>query len=169
MDMSEDLDCLPDDWHPAQAVEEAADGDFEPIPDGWYEAEIEQAEMKPTKAGDGQFLHLAFVIRSERYDGRWVFTNINLVNPSEKAQLIGRGEFARLTTAVGFRTKPKKTSLLIAKRLQVKLKTVEFNGEKQNEVKAFRASSSAPPSSAPASPTSEKPASTGPKKNPWDS
>jgi len=165
--MSEDLDFLPDDWDPAQAAEEG--GDFEPIPDGWYEAEIEQAEMKPTKSKDGQFMHLAFVLRGEKYDGRWVFKNLNLVNPSEKAQQIGRGEFARLTTAVGFRTKPKKTSLLISKRLQVKLRTIEFNGEKQNEVKAFRASNSAPPSSSPSSSTSAKPASSGPKKNPWDS
>tara|TARA_R110002126_G_scaffold54643_2_gene147858 strand:+ start:380 stop:586 length:207 start_codon:yes stop_codon:yes gene_type:complete len=31
-------------------------GNFEPLPEGWYNATITGAEVKPTKAGDGKYI-----------------------------------------------------------------------------------------------------------------
>ena len=36
--------------------------EYDLIPDGWYLAQIDDSETKPTKAGTGHYLELTFVI-----------------------------------------------------------------------------------------------------------
>ena len=43
---------------------------LEPIPAGKYQAVIIESEMKPTKAGTGQYLELKFQILEGEYKGR---------------------------------------------------------------------------------------------------
>ena len=64
--------------------------EFEPLPAGWYTATITDAGMRDTKAGTGKFISVRFDITGPNHQGRVVFTNLNMTNPSPKAEEFGR-------------------------------------------------------------------------------
>ncbi len=73
---------------------------FDPVPAGRYTAIITESEMKPTKAGTGQYLQLTFQIIEGEYQGRLVWARLNLQNPSEMAVKIARAELSAICRAV---------------------------------------------------------------------
>lgn len=75
------------------------DKGFELIPEGMYTAQIIQSEMKPTKAGTGQYLELRVQILDEPYTGRLVFDRLNLINPNETAVAIAQRTLADICKA----------------------------------------------------------------------
>ncbi len=75
--------------------------DFEPIPAGKYTAVITDSEMKPTKAGTGHYLQLAFQIIEGEYKGRFLWARLNLDNPNATAVQIARAELSAICRAVG--------------------------------------------------------------------
>ncbi len=117
--------------------EDAATG-FDPIPAGWYPVEVKKAEIKGTKAGNGKYLKIELGIIGERFTNRKLFTNINLVNPNEKAVEIGQRELAGLGQACGIPVL-KKSAELWGKRLDARVKIGKArNGyEADNEVSAY--------------------------------
>lgn len=74
--------------------------DYEPLPAGKYKAQITNSEVKPTSTG-GLMLKLTWDILDKEYQGRKVFGQLNIVNASEKAQQIGRGQLSSLSIACG--------------------------------------------------------------------
>ena len=121
---------------------------FEPLPEGWYNATITGAEIKATKAGDGKFIACKYTITGPTHQGRVVFGNLNIKNPSTKAEEIGRQQLGDIMRAIGL-AKVQDTDQLIGGNLGIKLsvRTGEYEG---NEVKGFRAlSGSAPAAVAP--------------------
>jgi hypothetical protein len=110
---------------------------FEPLPDGWYNAAITGAEIKATKAGDGKFIACKYTITGPTHQGRVVFGNLNIKNASTKAEEIGRQQLGEIMRAIGL-GKVSDTDQLIGGNLGIKLslKTGEYAG---NEVKGFRA------------------------------
>jgi len=110
---------------------------FEPLPEGWYNATITGAEIKSTKAGDGKFIAVKYTITGPSHQGRVVFGNLNIKNASTKAEEIGRQQLGEIMRAIGL-AKVSDTDQLIGGNLGIKLslKTGEYAG---NEVKAFRA------------------------------
>lgn len=148
--MSDLDDVLPGDYDPEEASK--SDDSFGPVPPGWYDATVERASVEETRAGDGNYIKLAFVILGPQYEGRWVWCNLNIRNPNPTAQKIGLQQFGSLSVAVGYRRRVKDTSLLVGKSCQIKVKIgKDWNGEPQNEVKGFRQSASAPPPPGPGS------------------
>lgn len=138
---------------------------FEPLPEGWYNATITGAEIKPTKAGDGKFIAVKYTVTGPSHQGRVVFGNLNIKNASTKAEEIGRQQLGDIMRAIGL-AKVTDTDQLIGGNLGIKLsvKTGEYAG---NEVKAFRALNGTAP--APVAPfkavaTSATPAKAAP---PW--
>jgi hypothetical protein len=129
---------------------------FEPLPEGWYNATITGAEIKATKAGDGKYIACKYTITGPTHQGRVVFGNLNIKNPSTKAEEIGRQQLGDIMRAIGL-AKVQDTDQLIGGNLGIKLsvRTGEFEG---NEVKGFRAlSGSAPaPTSILSTPSSVK-------------
>jgi hypothetical protein len=116
---------------------------FEPLPEGWYNATITGAEIKSTKAGDGKFIAVKYTITGPSHQGRVVFGNLNIKNASTKAEEIGRSQLGDIMRAIGL-GKVSDTDQLIGGNLSIKLsmKTGEYAG---NEVKAFRALNGAAP------------------------
>lgn len=110
---------------------------FEPLPEGWYNATIAGAEIKSTKAGDGKFIAVKYTVTGPSHQGRVVFGNLNIKNASTKAEEIGRSQLGDIMRAIGL-GKVSDTDQLIGGNLGIKLsmKTGEYAG---NEVKAFRA------------------------------
>ena len=136
--------------------ESSGDGEFKPLPAGWYNATINTAKLEPTKDGTGQKIALRFDITGPTHQGRVVFGNLNIRNKSEKAEEIGRAQLGDIMRAIGLK-QVSDTDQLIGGSLQIKLdvKTDEQYGTR-NEVKAYKAAGDAMPASA--VPTFAKPA-----------
>ena len=119
--------------------------EFEPLPAGWYMLKIVDTEKKTTKAGDGEYLKIAFDIvggiNTGAGKGRKHWENFNLWNPSEKAQQIARGQFSGLCRACGKIGLVKDSSELHGKIIEARLKVVPpQNGyEAKNAVVEYRA------------------------------
>lgn len=136
-------------------------GSYDPVPAGWYTVTIVDGQMKDTKAGTGKYLSLQLSIDGPTNQGRVVWANLNINNPSPKAEEIGRQQFGELLKAVGL-AKCGDTDQLIEKSLEVKL-SIQINeqyGDK-NEVKGYRARAGAQQTE-----DEEEPAGGG-KKPPW--
>lgn len=132
---------------------------YDLIPDGWYRAKIKGAELKATKAGDGQYIAVQYQIES----GRVVFGNLNIKNRNPEAERIGLQQLGEVMGSIGL-TKIQDTDQLIGGDLMIKVGTSKKQEgfEVRNEVKGFKAIEGG----APPMPTSSAPAGSGPKA-PW--
>ena len=131
-------------------------GEFQPLPAGWYTANITDAEVKDTKAGTGQYIKCRYDITGPSHEGRVVFGNLNIRNPNPKAEEIGRQQLGDLMRAIGLASVTD-TDQLIGGRCQIKLKVrkSEEYGD-SNDVQAWKAAEGAPMPKA--EPAAEKPA-----------
>ncbi len=116
---------------------EAASG-FEPLAAGWYPVEIENAEIRDTKAGTGKYLKLELSVIGEQHNGRKLWPNINLMNPNAKAVEIGMRELAALGLACGLAAITD-TDELLGKQIQARVKIKQEKGyDPDNEVTAYK-------------------------------
>ena len=147
-------------------------GNFDPLPPGWYNANITQAELKDTNAETGQYIKMRYDITGPTHQGRVVFGNLNIKNASAKAEEIGRQQLGEIMRAIGL-AKVTDTDQLIGGSLSIKLdvRAATEQYAAQNEVKGFKAiTGSAPTFAAPAtSPAASAPAAATPAKAtpPW--
>jgi len=145
-------------------------GNFEPLPAGWYTATISQSELKDTKAGNGQYIKLRYDITGPSHQGRVVFGNLNIKNANPKAEEIGRQQLGDIMRAIGL-GKVTDTDQLIGGQIGIKL---EVKQDEQygasNEVKGFKSlSGSAAPAAAviPAKAAAPAPAAPAKAAPPW--
>lgn len=134
-------------------------GNFEPLPAGWYTCTISQAELKDTKAGNGQYIKLRYDITGPTHQGRVVFGNLNIKNANSKAEEIGRQQLGDIMRAIGL-AKVTDTDQLIGGQIGIKL---EIKQDAQygasNEVKGFKSvTESAAPAATPFKPAASAPA-----------
>lgn len=117
--------------------------DFEAIPAGEYMVKIVESELKDTKSGNGKYIKLRLDILGPSYQGRVLFSNINIRNANPKAEEIGRKELGSLLRAIGLASLTD-TVQLIGGDLIVKVNKTEddYNGGFKNEVKRYKAISS---------------------------
>ena len=146
-----------------------SNGNFEPLPAGWYTATITQAELKTTGAGNGQYIKCRYDITGPSHQGRVVFGNLNIKNPNVKAEEIGRQQLGDIMRAIGL-AKVVDTDNLIGGQISIKL-TIKQDPKygASNEVKGFRSvSGSAAPAASviPAKTLTPAPAKT-PFGAPW--
>lgn len=74
---------------------------FDPIPAGEYLAMVVESEVKVTKKKDGEYISLKFKIMEGKYKGRFIWSNLNIVNPNPIAVEIAQSELATLCRACG--------------------------------------------------------------------
>lgn len=74
---------------------------FDPIPIGVYLAMVAESEIKTTKKKDGKYISLKFKILEGKYKGRFIWTNLNIINPNPVAVEIAQNELATLCRACG--------------------------------------------------------------------
>jgi len=111
--------------------------EYAALPAGEYQAIIVESEEKSTKAGNGKYLELRLNIQGPTHQGRILFDRLNLVNQNETAQQIARATLSSICRAVNVLT-PKDSSELHGKPLTIVVKTREYNGEIQNEIKGYK-------------------------------
>ena len=141
-------------------------GDYEPLPEGWYSAEIADAEIRVTKDGTGQYIRCRYNITGPTKAGRVVFGNVNIINKSAQAEKIGRQQLGELMRSVGI-GRLEDTDQLIGCPLQIKLsiRPAENGYAAQNDVRGFRSPEGAAP--AKAAPTATGAQSSGKAAPPW--
>lgn len=77
-------------------------GEYEELPNGDYQLEIEASDVVPTSTGTGTILKTTLVVVApESHKGRKLFNNYNLENANAQAQEIGQRQFASLCRAIG--------------------------------------------------------------------
>ena len=113
-------------------------GNFEPLPAGWYSATIAKAEIKPTKAGTGQYIALRLDVTGPTHQGRVVFTNLNIRNPNPKAEEIDRADLASIMRAIGL-ARVTDTDQLIGGALSIKVTIKNDDYGSGNEIKGYKA------------------------------
>lgn len=132
---------------------------FEPLPAGWYPVIISDSEFKPTKSGEGQYLHLVFTVIEGPHENRKIFDRLNLDNPNQTAVEIAQRALSAICHAVGVLT-PRDSAELHDKPLEIKISVRPAKGEFEpsNEVKGYRARGGGETGAATASAGSAKPA-----------
>ncbi len=115
------------------------DNNFEPIPAGWYQAQIEKAEVKATKAGNGSYMNVQYKILGPQYAGRVVFGMITIQNPNSTAEEIGKKEMGSLMDACAL-VSVNNTDSFIGKTLTIKVKVKPATGQYEagNDVSAWK-------------------------------
>lgn len=130
---------------------------YDLVPEGWYSATISKADLGTTKAGNGQKIDVRFDITGPTHEGRAIFTAINVRNPSQRAEEIGRQQLGEVMRAIGL-SQVQDTDQLVGGRLQIKVKIKNPSDEdkargyteSRNEVGGYKAiAGSAPPMGAP--------------------
>lgn len=114
-------------------------GSYDPLPEGWYEVAMTGAELKDTKAGTGKYIKVEYTVIGENYTGRKIWGNLNIQNPSEKAEEIGRRQLNSLMSAVGI-DQLEDTDQLVGNDLKIKLKIREAKDgyDASNDVSGFK-------------------------------
>jgi hypothetical protein len=150
--------------------------DNTPMPPSTYRMMITDANIKPTKRNDGQFLELELTVSEGDMQGRKVWARLNIVNPNAKAVEIAMRELATIGQALGL-TAISDTSELKERELLVKV-VIENDNDygAQNVIKSYKplnadASSAPAPTAKPVAPAA-KPATPTAKpttaKRPWE-
>lgn len=114
---------------------------FEPVPAGWYNARITEAEVKSTKAGTGSYIKVRYDITGPTHQGRVIYGNINLSNPNQQAEQIGIQQLGSLARAIGLEV-ISDSDQLINRDVQIKLsikKDTSGQYNDSNDVKGFKA------------------------------
>jgi len=144
------------------------DNNFDVLPAGEYAVTIRTSELCNTKAGTGQYIKLQLAVTGPTHAGRVVFANINMRNPTPKAEEIGRQQLGDILRAIGVPTL-NDTDQLVGGSMAIKL-SVKDDPQygKSNEVKAFKAvNGSAPPMPAKQASSAPKPAAAAGAAPPW--
>jgi len=79
----------------------AKESNFELIPPGTYYVMLDEASVKDTKAGTGQYINCKFKIVGGEYDDRFIFHTFNIANPNPKAVEIGIGQLKTFLRCAG--------------------------------------------------------------------
>ena len=116
------------------------DGDFAPLPAGWYSANIIESELKDTNSGTGQYIKIRYDITGPTHQGRVVFGMLNIKNDNEVAEKIGLQQLLRLMKVIGLEWPPEDTDQFVGNSLEIKLKIKPARGEygESNDVCGYK-------------------------------
>lgn len=111
----------------------------EALPAGEYIAVFDKAEIKTTKAGDGQYLNCQFKVVDGQHKGGVFFDIINIANPNAQAVEIGLARLNTLLTIGGLSACGSTEDLEHARiHILAVLGVEEYNGNKKNKLIAIK-------------------------------
>lgn len=133
------------------AASVAPKSSFDPLPAGWYVAQVTDSAVNPAKSGNGMRMSLTLDIIDGEFKGRKVFTGLNVQHSDPQTEQISQEQLSALCHAVGV-LDLKDTAQLHMKPVMVKLKVREAkNGyDASNDVSGYKkVDASAPNGGAP--------------------
>lgn len=74
----------------------ADDGKFDPLPPGEYQVEIVDSDIRPTKAGTGNYVYLDMRVVTGAHEGRHLFDRLNHENVNVKTAEIAQRTLKRI-------------------------------------------------------------------------
>ena len=114
-------------------------GQQDPVPAGWYNAVMNNSQMKPTKDGTGARLEMQFKIIDGQYANRKIFEGLNLRNANPVAQEIAYKQLSAIAHAVNVLLVEDSSQLHnIPLKVKVSLKAATAQYEAKNEIKAYK-------------------------------
>lgn len=127
---------LPEVFHPENEEEDP----FAPIDADWYLAEIIKSSLEATKDKTGKYISLCFKILEGDREGRFIYTNINIVNNSDTAVRIGKADLKRICMACGIDGELEDTEDLhnIPMYIKVTVKPANAQWPAKNEIKNYK-------------------------------
>ena len=110
------------------------------LPAGWYDVVMEASEMKPTKDNTGAYLECKLnVIAPQNFQGKKIYTRLNLRNSNATAQEIGYKQLSAICHAVGVLQVADSAQLHnIPFKVKLKLRPAEGQYEASNDVTAYK-------------------------------
>lgn len=72
-----------------------------PLPAGQYEVVITKSDIKPTKAGTGEYIELEMQVVDGPHSGRRIWERLNVSNPNKQAEDIAKAALGALCVATG--------------------------------------------------------------------
>ena len=110
------------------------------LPAGWYDVVMEASEMKPTKDNSGAYLECKLnVIAPQNFQGKKIYTRLNLRNANATAQEIGYKQLSAICHAVGVLQVADSAQLHnIPFKVKLKLRPAEGPYEASNDVTAYK-------------------------------
>ena len=122
--------------------------EFAPIPDSWYDVEIEKIDTRTSNAGN-EYLALQLSVTEGDHSGRKLFPNFNLWHPDPTVVKIAQRSMGNLFKAAGFSTMGETDQLLGQQvRARVLAKPRKDDPETiDNVVRDFRSNGAARPPS----------------------
>jgi hypothetical protein len=112
---------------------------YETLPNGVYTVALEEAELKDTKDGNGQYLKCKFKVTVGDFKNRVLFHNFNIKNQNEQTVQIGLSQLKALLVASNSKNMTLNSpSDIIGLVVDAKVTTRNQIGfENQNEIKGF--------------------------------
>jgi hypothetical protein len=112
---------------------------FDPVPAGWYNVMVDEAEMKPTRDGAGTRLNVRYVVLDGQYQGRKVYHGLNLQHSNPQTVEIAYKQLSALCHAIG-RLQIQATEHLLQVPLKIKVKVRPADGQydEQNDITQWK-------------------------------
>lgn len=125
---------------------------FAPLPEGMYAVCVDDIQIKDNKAGTGKYVSAKLRVFDGEYKQRFLFATFNIQHQSEKAMLIGRGQFKSFLIAAKMPPDVKDILDVAGAKVIASVKIEVRDGfEPQNRVSYFKPYEATP--GAPAAPT----------------
>jgi hypothetical protein len=117
------------------------------LPEGWYDAMIENVEVRSTKSGTGAYFAVTYNIVGNNYANRKVWGNVTYKNPNATAETIGRKQLSKMSAAGGLTSLPSDTDELIGLTMSIKVGVTPATDQyaARNEVKDWKSSGGGSP------------------------
>lgn len=117
------------------------------LPEGWYDAMIENVEVRSTKSGTGAYFAVTYNIVGNNYANRKVWGNVTYKNPNATAENIGRKQLSKMSAAGGLTSLPSDTDELIGLTMSIKVGVTPATDQyaARNEVKDWKSSGGGSP------------------------
>lgn len=122
------------------ATKVAPDTGFDVVPAGWYNAMVDESELRPTKDGTGAYLNLRFEVVDGQYKGRKIFSRFNIKNANPQAQEIAHKQLSAVCHAVGV-LDLQNSEMLHNRPMKIKVrikKDKEGQYDDQNEITSYK-------------------------------
>ena len=126
---------------PPAAARPAAVPTLEPLPSGLYDVVVVRCDERTSQQGN-PMLRLALEVEDGEHRGRWLWDNLVLVERAMwKLVLVVEAITGRPCPPGGITLEP---GFLVGRRVVVEVGEKEWNGERRNEIRAWRAATPAP-------------------------
>ncbi|MBQ9564807.1 MAG: DUF669 domain-containing protein [Synergistaceae bacterium] len=125
---------------------------FDPLPEGEYIVKVDSADIRQAKTGRGQYINVQFDVIGPKFQGRKLFTRLNIVHDNPEVARIGQQQLKSLLLSGGMTADQvnqfNDTDQLIGLTCSVRVDVEDAKGQygPQNRVRSFRKAESAAPS-----------------------